>query len=331
MWLRIKAQMPLNMAILMLLVGHSMICRSQSKPIEDQPIELGKVNWSTNYNKSLEMAKISNKSVLILFQEVPGCSTCQNYGRNVLSHPLIVDAIENAFVPLLVYNNKKGQDAQILAKYNEPSWNNPVVRIVNPNGKDVVPRLNGNYTAGGLINNMIQALEIQKKNIPEYLNIMSQELSVKDSDKEDGFFSMYCFWSGEAHLGQAKGILETTPGFMNGKEVVHVSFDKKQTNLKDLAKHGQKADINLESKIADFKPDKDPQYYLKHSDYKYLALTKLQKTKINSALKQNTNPSKYLSPTQALFFEKIKTKMLDNLQILYDHDFNSAWLKMTSR
>ena len=47
---------------------------------------------------------------MLLFQEVPGCSTCRNYGHNVLSHPLMVEAIESLFVPLAIFNNKEGKE-----------------------------------------------------------------------------------------------------------------------------------------------------------------------------------------------------------------------------
>ena len=50
--------------------------------------------------------------MLLFFQEVPGCSTCQAFGRGPLSHPLLVDAIEHEFVPLFVQNNRPGRDAQ---------------------------------------------------------------------------------------------------------------------------------------------------------------------------------------------------------------------------
>ena len=64
-----------------------------------QPKELGKVTWLRDYDKAIALAKKEQKDVFILFQEVPGCSTCRNYGQNVLSNPLMVEAIENSFIP----------------------------------------------------------------------------------------------------------------------------------------------------------------------------------------------------------------------------------------
>ena len=103
--------------------------------------ELGKVIWERDFEKGLVKSKIENKPVFLLFQEVPGCSTCRNYGNNVLSHPQIVEAIETLFVPVAIFNNKKGKDAAVLKMYNEPSWNNPVVRIVDTEKKNIVNRV----------------------------------------------------------------------------------------------------------------------------------------------------------------------------------------------
>ena len=68
----------------------------------DQDEELGKISWYRSYQVALEQSALKNKPVLILFQEVPGCATCRNYGLNVLSHPLMIKAVENEFIPLAI-------------------------------------------------------------------------------------------------------------------------------------------------------------------------------------------------------------------------------------
>tara|TARA_B110000259_G_C13981203_1_gene388689 strand:- start:623 stop:934 length:312 start_codon:yes stop_codon:yes gene_type:complete len=74
--------------------------------IQTQNEELGKVQWYRNYGEAVAVAKKENKAIVILFQEVPGCATCRNYGHNVLSHPLMIEGLENSFVPLAIFNNK---------------------------------------------------------------------------------------------------------------------------------------------------------------------------------------------------------------------------------
>ncbi|MBK9630139.1 MAG: thioredoxin family protein [Saprospiraceae bacterium] len=118
---------------------------------QNQAIELGKVHWIRSIQTAQRHAKSSGKPILILFQEVPGCLTCQNYGSEVLSHPLMVEAIESYFVPLAIFNNKGGSDREVLEIFKEPSWNNPVVRIVSHDLTEWTNRLSSNYSSLGLI------------------------------------------------------------------------------------------------------------------------------------------------------------------------------------
>src|SRR6187401_3636489 len=98
---------------------------------QNNPIELGDVQWLRSFDEAQAKSKKEGKPILILFQEIPGCETCKNYGSNVLTQPLIVEAIETEFIPLAIHNNKGGHDAEILRRFNEAAWNNPVVHIVD--------------------------------------------------------------------------------------------------------------------------------------------------------------------------------------------------------
>jgi len=305
---------------------------SQKTNINDQPEELGMVSWYRNYNEAKEQSEKLGKPIFILFQEVPGCSTCRNYGNNVLSHPLIVDAIENEFIPLAIFNNVKGHDREILNHFGEPTWNNPVVRIVNNKGKNLINRLGGNYTSYGLVNYMLVALGTGFYGQPEYLKIAAAELQKGHSSQlSEATYSMYCFWTGEAHLGQLEGVVETEPGFMNGKEVVRVTYNEALINEQTITKHAEKAKCNLESKRSKFRADKDPQYYLKQTPFKYLALSSLQRTKINSALKNRLDATKLLSPSQSKYLAQIQNDLITNPKKLYDNDFNEAWITMKEK
>ncbi len=281
---------------------------------QNNPIELGNIHWSRDYNQAIK--KANGKPVLILFQEVPGCSTCQNYGRDVLSHPLIVEAIETYFSPLCIYNNKKGKDAEILAKYNEPAWNNPVIRIVDSKtGKDIVPRLAGKYSAASLVDQIQLALLKTGKMIPGYLDLLSQELRSKAT--KETFVSMHCFWEGEKAYADVPGIIETDAGFMNGKEVVRIKYDPQIIDAQSLLKRGKEKDcaqsvmttsakeidaakslgIGVE-KRGKFRLDPESKYYLFKSKYRNIPMTALQKIKANAALAKGLSPDEFLSPRQ---------------------------------
>ena len=295
-----------------------------------QDEELGKVSWYRDFNTAVNLSEKENKPILILFQEVPGCATCRNYGHQVLSHPLMTEAIENEFIPLAIFNNKKGKDLEVLNKYNEPTWNNPVVRIVNSKGENIVNRLASDYSSLGLYNTMIKALEVSEKIIPEYFKILGKELSttVKDHKVEESFYKMYCFWTGEKELGSQSGVLATKAGFMDNAEVVRVIYDANEISLNQLdyfAKQNKMVPIKDKKDFYWAKDDED--YFIQHSDFKYLPLSEVQKTKINSALGLSKSAIQYLSPKQELWLKSLgKTKD----KVLYDQDFFEAWNQLLS-
>lgn len=121
-------------------------------------IEVGEVEWERDLKKACTNSGISGKPVLVLFREVPGCSGCKKFGKEVLSHPQIVEAIESEFEPILVYNNRPGPDAETLNSLGEPSWNCQVIRFLNSRGKDVIPRKDRVWTTESLAARMMEAL-----------------------------------------------------------------------------------------------------------------------------------------------------------------------------
>jgi len=48
-------------------------------------------------------------------------------------------------------------------------------------------------------------------------------------------FSMYCYWTGEATLGKAPGVVATRIGDFGGNEVVEVTYDPARTDVAHLA------------------------------------------------------------------------------------------------
>ena len=104
------------------------------------PIEAGKVTWGRDLDAALALSKQSDKPVFALFQEIPGCAGCQQFGKDVLSNPVLVEAIETEFTPLLIHNNKSGKDADVLQRFGEPAWNYQVVRFLDAKANDIIPR-----------------------------------------------------------------------------------------------------------------------------------------------------------------------------------------------
>lgn len=321
-------------------------------PDSTQPVELGQVDWIRNFDEAVKLAKSRNKALLVLFQEVPGCSTSSGYGKNVLSHPLIVEAIETLFVPVAIYNNKDGEDARVLESFGEPSWNNPVVRIMTPGRKELTPRLSGNYTKAGLLSAMITALENSNQKVPPYLSLLAQELNVKSGAKEKAVFAMHCFWVGEGKLANVKGVISTKPGFMGGYEVVELEFNPGIISYVDLLKKARSNNVASHvftvnakqsasarkiageghvSKLGAFSPDSSPKYYLSRTLYRHVPMTDLQLARVNAAIGSFQSPDTYLSPRQLELYEYIEEhKELNWPDVARMSDFNSSWYQAVS-
>ncbi len=65
------------------------------------PPELGAVTFSRDFDGSLVQSKETGKPIFLLFQEIPGCSTCTNFGKNVLSHPKLVPSFVGCYVTFI--------------------------------------------------------------------------------------------------------------------------------------------------------------------------------------------------------------------------------------
>ncbi len=273
---------------------------------QKNPVELGEVHWLRSMEEAQSKSGAEGKPIFILFQEIPGCSTCKDYGHNVLSHPLIVEAIETSFIPLAIHNNKGGDDEKILKRYNEPAWNNPVVRGVDKNGKDIAPRLSGAYTPLALSSWMISTMISDKGTAPTYLQLLADELTAQERGTATATYSMYCFWTGEALFGKINGVVKTTAGFQGGKEVVTVVYDSKVVTKAELDKIATNQKCSAETN-GNTKPDKTPKYYLSNSEYNVVPMTEIQKCRVNSALKESQDPEAFLSQRQLDFLKTSTT------------------------
>jgi hypothetical protein len=271
----------------------------------DNPVELGKVHWLRDLDKGSIEAKRSGKPLLVLFQEVPGCSNCTQYGAGPLSHPLIVEAIESLFVPVCIYNNKGGADAEALRAFGEPAWNNPVVRIVRANHQDIVPRMADFRSPARLVSGMLHALSLSGTVAPNYLALLEEELLAREAGLETATFSMYCFWSGEGTFGQIPGVIATEPGFQDGKEVVRVQYNPNRVSRKELEKRTQPKGIQACSGNTGFRQDREPKYYLAQTAWRHVPMTTLQSTKANSLIGQGKSPEDLLSPRQLALYQEV--------------------------
>ena len=158
---------------------------------------------------------------------------------------------------------------------------------------------------------------------------------------------MHCFWEGEANLGNLNGIISTNPGYMNGYEVVEVEFNPSVISFSELvekAKYGDAASKvffqdetqritannlfgeNSVSVIGTFRPDNDPKRYLSQTSYRYVPMTNLQASRVNSAIAGGQSPERLLSPSQLKLHEFIKNHPDYEWQnSVASNDFTKAW------
>ena len=155
----------------------------QRNQVEHNPVEVGDVAWMRDYDEALALSRHTGKPILLLFQEVPGCLGCRTFGQRVLSDSLIVRAIETAFIPVLVFNNRSsGPDAELLARFNEPSWNYQVIRFLDSNENDIIPRKDKIWDRAGVAKRMVRALETVHRPVPPYLREIAEISGADNSD-----------------------------------------------------------------------------------------------------------------------------------------------------
>ncbi|MBC7774375.1 MAG: thioredoxin family protein [Phycisphaerae bacterium] len=306
------------------LINQSQVSQSQINQSPDQP-ELGQVHWLRDLDAGRAESQKSGKPILLLFQEVPGCSNCTRFGNNTLSHPLIVEAIETYFVPVCIFNNKGGKDAEALKTFDEPAWNNPVVRIVRANNQDVVLRMPDFNSSLQLVNGMRRALDLTGVIVPRYLEHLEEELAAREAGLQTATFSMYCFWTGEGAFGSISGVIETEPGYQDGKEVVKVQFDPSVTSRTELEKLTQPKSFSACSKNEGFRSDREPKYYLAQTAYRFVPMTSLQASRANTLVGKGQSPEELFSPRQLSLLKKVSENPKKDWKNMIGRSVNEMW------
>ncbi len=292
------------------------------------PIEVGDVDWSRDLDGACKVSKKSGKPVMILFQEVPGCGGCQQFGRKVLRHPLIVEASEGLFHPVVVYNNQKGADRDLLKRFCEPAWNYQVIRFLDSQAKDLIPRKDNISTVGGIATRMVQALKAAKRPVPKYLESLACQQQTEK--RAIAVFAMPCFWSGEIALGGVEGVVATETGWLERHEVVLVTYHTDEVTLEELVKKAlqvkcaTKVFLQKEEQVAiaqeagaksvgtftmkqykTAKPNDQKQQITRSPIYKIPGLSPMQLTKINALYRADLDAAlEWLSPRQKALYDK---------------------------
>lgn len=234
------------------------------------PPELGTVKWERDFEVAVRRSRETHKPMLVLFDEVPGCSTVLGFGQDVLSDAKVVARIERDFVPVAVFNNVKGADAKVLASFDEPSWNNPVVRVMNAERTPLAPRFDGPYTRAAFMA-VLDAVKLPAAPKLEQVTV-----------------SAACFWECEAKLGGLEAVRASRVGFLDGAEVVEVQFDPQVTSRATFLEEAKRLDcanrIYTPNETQAFRAsEKDTKYFLKHSARSMSGLSEQDLVRANAA------------------------------------------------
>jgi hypothetical protein len=262
--------------------------------------ELGRVAWMRDFDAAQAQARRSQKPLLVLFDEVPGCSTVRGFGAAVLSDEALVRRIERDFVPVVVFNNVDGADRRVLDAFEEPRWNNPVVRIMDAERRPLAPRFSGPYTR-------------------EAFTALLDSLSPA-SPYETLTVSAACFWECEARLGRLEAVRASRVGFLRGEEVVEVEFDPRLASREQLLRDATRLDcadhVFTRSDVEHRRTrelvgdravrtdealrvsERDTKYYLKQRGRPAAGLTSLEQVRVNAALRFGEDPEAARSACQ---------------------------------
>lgn len=264
--------------------------------------ETGKVTWLRNLNEAKILSRSSNLPIFLLFQEIPGCSTCTEFGKNVLSPKEMVEKIAKEFVPCII-NNRGGtpHDISILRSYNEPYLNNPVVRFLDCEGNDVIPRVSGEYTAVKILQRMQECQAAFKQ--PEHNTDESMKI----------YFEVGCYWVGEGiidsigteYIGQGLRATESVwiwtseavkveyvPGVFNLLEFVQRVWETGKFSAIRCPHKTQLRELqSLEAKVSSVKSiglraasKKDQKYYLTRSRKSIDDIGEIERIKLNGGI-----------------------------------------------
>ena len=88
----------------------------------------------------------------------------------------------------MIRNNVEGRERDVLRRFGEPTWNNPVVRLIDARGEDLVPREDGVWSTGGQLGRMAAALAAAERPVPGWLRPSAHETSA--GDVETAVFAM---------------------------------------------------------------------------------------------------------------------------------------------
>jgi hypothetical protein len=284
--------------------------------------ELGYMDFEyDSLAEALEVGAETKKPIFSFQAVLPGDIAT---GRDIFSHPLIVEAAESLFVT----HRSTTEKALPMARAPSGRICSTRVYLLDPDtGHELVPLISGDsLTKTGLISAMIQALEARSGKVPKYLQLLLQEetgyvdlhkIGDETTTRPRNYHAVFAMQDSalaEAEFGGLDGVLATRVGAIDRQKVVEVTYDSKELSYSELVRHALKkmfADVvyyqsneervaavievtrvnSIKAQVRQFhqvtttiKRQYDPKHALRATPMRFVPLTDLQATRANSLI-----------------------------------------------
>ncbi len=193
---------------------------------------------------------------------------------------------------------------------------------------------------------MVKALEASGRRVPGWLRLTAWECEARRGKTAVIWLGMYCFWAGEAGVGDLDGVVATRVGFLDGGEVVEVRYHPETRSLKSLLEVVNSrrvaervycadaaswrmarevfGDDAKKAEAADFRPSaRDLKHGLLNSPLRFLPMTPLQATRLN-AHPELSEGATVLSPAQRALLSELKARPKGRKSMI-GRPFVDAW------
>jgi len=164
---------------------------------------------------------------------------------------------------------------------------------------------------------------------PSWVKLLAAEASAKGKTQRLTV-SMGCFWRGEAVIGAFHGVVATTPGLLDNREVVDADFDPSVVSYTELLKLILRGGVAtqvfartdqqlveatslvdashvIRSDVA-IAPDPAPKHSMRIRSMGGVEMTPIQATRVNAAARLGGDVTEFLSPAQIRAVNSSKDK-----------------------
>eukprot|EP00545_Synedropsis_sp_CCMP1620_P009278 CAMPEP_0119013026 /NCGR_PEP_ID=MMETSP1176-20130426/7755_1 /TAXON_ID=265551 /ORGANISM="Synedropsis recta cf, Strain CCMP1620" /LENGTH=394 /DNA_ID=CAMNT_0006966075 /DNA_START=97 /DNA_END=1281 /DNA_ORIENTATION=+ len=330
--------------------------------VEQQPPqyqeELGAITYQYSCLEEAQCeASRTGRPILCFEIQLPGD---QDAGREIFSHPLVVEAAETLFVTVRTTPKAIAPSAR--------DWTR--VRVLDNSGIDVVVGISSNLLSlASMVSLMISGLNALRQPIPTYMLLLEDEETGRVRYTSSGcaqrtdrqaVFGMADSQIGEVEFGDLEGILSTRAGYIGHQQVVQVTYDSVKLcycNLTRFALQRKIADIiyyltndekigaRMETQRVEAKSDLikhtctiqtdvDPKHSLRQTMLRYVPMTDLQATKANRLVAMGVfNEAMHLlSPRQGeILMMSMKNATRQKFDDAVDVPIVRAWSRLSDQ